>query len=422
MNPHFTPSGPRYFPSLVLGDSVVDSSDDDDVVLHDSHVSWFPCIADHVSTSSHTVTATTTHDTTHDDNSDDDDDECVSHESGSSQRMAAPAVYHSKTSSRCAPDTDSDDESSTTASIMSCVSSSSYSSGDDARKPGPSCLKGSAAYRGIDRAGIRPQLTDDVERRTYVPHEPCGRPYADKPPKDCEAMLRRRPRRKHEQEERELDKQYLLASALNLAKCLSHSHGYAVQFGWPVEWSDEYATIFEPPYTGVVDHNYVSGKSKTGGACRILHRAEAIQALCKMWDYFHHVGTAPSDEERIASQSLGIQAGDLGLTPYNTPLLVEQGASSGVVAMPCPVEFGKPVKVGSWLMDSGTSLDLMDKRSVRSANRGFVDECDPIPLSTANGNTSADKCINLYVSKLDECITPIILDKTPNAMSLGDVL
>ena len=69
-------------------------------------------------------------------------------------------------------------------------------------------------------------------------------------------------------------------------------------------------------------------------------------------------------------------------------------------------------------MDSGTPLDLIDKSEVSSCKE-FIKQCDPIILDTASGESIADRNINLYNGKLDERIAPLVLDSTPNVLSLG---
>ena len=328
-------------------------------------------------------------------------------------KIAAPAVDHGKLSSHIDMDSDSDDES-TTAASMSCVSHASHDS-HDVCTPGPSCMKGSAAYRGAERSGTHLRFDDDVDISCFEP-EGSMRRYKGR---DKEGILQRRPQRKLDQLEREENKHSLLASAFNMAKCLSHSHGYPVHYGWPVEWTGTQAKFYQPPHGGLICEAFVSYKNMASTG-EWLERGDAIWALRNQWDCFMHLGDVPDDDERNARLASGVSASpELDLEPYTKPLLVDEEDVQGVVAMPCSVELGKPVKVKSWLMDTGAALDLMDKRSVRTANRRFVKDCEAISLATANGEIDADKCVNLFVGKLAECITPILLKNTPNAMSLG---
>ena len=69
-------------------------------------------------------------------------------------------------------------------------------------------------------------------------------------------------------------------------------------------------------------------------------------------------------------------------------------------------------------MDSGTPLDIVDKTAVEE-HAHLVKPCEPVILDTANGESKADRGIDLHVGKLGESITPYVLDSTPNVLSLG---
>ena len=138
-----------------------------------------------------------------------------------------------------------------------------------------------------------------------------------------------------------------------------------------------------------------------------------------------HLGDVPSKEERDARIALPIDSKILNNDLVDVQLTHEKSIepkdilSSGKIAMSCPELVGKAVRVKSWLMDSGASEDLICRRSVRAANRGFVKSREPITLETANGELIADKCIDLYSGALNERIAPLVLDSTPDVMSLG---
>ena len=56
-------------------------------------------------------------------------------------------------------------------------------------------------------------------------------------------------------------------------------------------------------------------------------------------------------------------------------------------------------------MDSGSSLDLLDKKEVKLCE-DLVRPCDPIILETANGERKADVAIDLYMGRLDVEMAP----------------
>jgi len=100
------------------------------------------------------------------------------------------------------------------------------------------------------------------------------------------------------------------------------------------------------------------------------------------------------------------------------PIMAEHDAPPDAVrAMPCG-SATKPLRVTDWLIDSGTPLDLIDK-SAASRYARYVEACEPAILDTAGGEVIADKQIHLYNARLGECITPYVLESTPNVLSLG---
>ena len=48
-----------------------------------------------------------------------------------------------------------------------------------------------------------------------------------------------------------------------------------------------------------------------------------------------------------------------------------------------------------------------------------IRECDPLILDTANGPLHANKDIPLCVAALGENVAPLVLDATPDVLSLG---
>ena len=76
-----------------------------------------------------------------------------------------------------------------------------------------------------------------------------------------------------------------------------------------------------------------------------------------------------------------------------------------------------PVNIKTWLMDTGTPLDLVNQASV-APHTACITPCKPIILDTANGETKIDRSIDLRVGRLGERIAPYIMDG-PNVLSLG---
>ena len=100
-------------------------------------------------------------------------------------------------------------------------------------------------------------------------------------------------------------------------------------------------------------------------------------------------------------------------------MAVHEASSDAVGAMPCETA-AKPLRVQDWLMDSGTPLDLIDKSAAKRYAQ-YVKACHPTVLDTANGEVVADKHIRIYNARLRECITPYLLESTPDVLSPWDV-
>ena len=76
------------------------------------------------------------------------------------------------------------------------------------------------------------------------------------------------------------------------------------------------------------------------------------------------------------------------------------------------------VAVTSGLMDTGSPLDIVDQSAVPHLHH-HIESCQPCVLETANGETIANKLINLHQGKLGEHISPYVLDSSPNVLALG---
>ena len=95
---------------------------------------------------------------------------------------------------------------------------------------------------------------------------------------------------------------------------------------------------------------------------------------------------------------------------------VLEASLDAVRAMPCG-SAAKPLRMTYWLIDSGAPLDLINK-SAASRYAQFVEACEPAILDAAGGEVIADKQIHLYKARLRGCITPYVLESTPNVLSL----
>ena len=74
----------------------------------------------------------------------------------------------------------------------------------------------------------------------------------------------------------------------------------------------------------------------------------------------------------------------------------------------------------SWLIDSGSDLDLIssgDTLAVNASNRRKADES--VKLTTANGHTIGTDVVDVKVSGMTESCSPYVLPSTPVVLSLG---
>eukprot|EP00971_Amphidinium_carterae_P350587 6491635-Amphidinium_carterae.3 len=70
-----------------------------------------------------------------------------------------------------------------------------------------------------------------------------------------------------------------------------------------------------------------------------------------------------------------------------------------------------------WLMDTGSAFDLADKKFSTPDPKLTLQK--PLILNTANGITEASKRSREDVKRLGTSITPIVLDSTPDVLSVG---
>ena len=72
-----------------------------------------------------------------------------------------------------------------------------------------------------------------------------------------------------------------------------------------------------------------------------------------------------------------------------------------------------------WLVDSGTGNHLIWAKEIEGRRKDIIKTDEALNLWTANGITVADERIPVKMKRLKTEITPLILEYTPNALSLG---
>ena len=176
------------------------------------------------------------------------------------------------------------------------------------------------------------------------------------------------------------------------------------------------AYIFHPG-GGIVDGDAVGNDQRVHYFS--YEREDAISKLKSRWDEHLHFGDIP-DEHCINDAVTSDDTDVLCASTFDVPYRHEAGAepeSMTLVAMPCTTHV-EPIGVKSWLMDSGTPLDLVSKADVKQY-REFITKGPPVILDTANGEVKVRRRIELYNGVLDETIAPLVLGSTPSVLSIG---
>ena len=268
--------------------------------------------------------------------------------------------------------------------------------------------------RRIARSTKASILWHDVEHVVHeVPYDHVGvRPVCKRDQSKC-----RDPVRLQIRETRTREKRIKEASCYTRAKCLAAVCGYFVDYEWPVVWENGDAFIFHPPVSGVVDDDYVA--HSTNFDYIKVDRDDGIHLLRNRWGSHMHVGDVPDEKcNHVTHDGTGVQH----LPTFDVVYYHDESQNDAATVMATPaaacITQSDPIRVKSWLMDSGTPLDLVDKRSVKN-HKEFITNGDPVLLDTANGEVKADRHIDLYNGRLNERIAPLVLDSTPNVLSIG---
>ena len=74
---------------------------------------------------------------------------------------------------------------------------------------------------------------------------------------------------------------------------------------------------------------------------------------------------------------------------------------------------GTRIGIDTWLMDSGTSLDAVNRADIQAYLQHIING-DKLILDTANGVTDAENILPMFLGPLGEHISPYVLDSTPN--------
>jgi len=183
-------------------------------------------------------------------------------------------------------------------------------------------------------------------------------------------------------------------------------------------------------------------------------RDSAITMLQDLWGQMRHLGNIPKDPTsesrkpsdlpiRLTEENYRFHKTDGGdgtqqceenvLHGGNNVPAVEDAKKGNLIPRP-PMRPNSPrvatarsisryndtpkLRVRNWLVDSGSGLDLISRKDA-SECLGFIIRGINVELATANGQTSSDEVLPLVIKRLNEAISPHVLEDTPNVLSLG---
>ena len=84
-----------------------------------------------------------------------------------------------------------------------------------------------------------------------------------------------------------------------------------------------------------------------------------------------------------------------------------------------PLPLPKPHERKSWLIDSGSEIDVVSKSDLPSVNATNRSSPKPVNLTTANGKTKAANVADVKIGVLEDTFSPYILEESPLVLSLG---
>ena len=191
---------------------------------------------------------------------------------------------------------------------------------------------------------------------------------------------------------------------------------------WPIVWEENSCYVFHPPPDGLVDTDYVSDVDfNTGWVHYTAYtRGEGLHVWASSKCRFTHLGAVPTASE--LDEAFADDSHECELPCYVVSYhhgKDEEKVKGTAVAPATPNELqDTQFGVTSWLMDTGTPLDIVDEADI-AEHAHLIREVEPILLDTANGEAKANQAIDLVVGLLGENILPYVLGSTPNALSIG---
>ena len=212
--------------------------------------------------------------------------------------------------------------------------------------------------------------------------------------------------------------EYAFLSVLNLAKAQRDASDLADECGrrgsrlWSVVWdSRDGASFFVPHMHGKRYSDLVAEwRSEDKGLPVRIPRVQALLLLEDDWSYFQHYGNVPGLSERLDHLSF------LGLASLFSPCPAAACARRGVSERESELGVSHSPR---WLVDSGSGWDLVNESSVNHLKHAIRSPHYCPRLWTANGVTTVDSEIPLYLPELDEKFVPFVMKDTPDVLTMG---
>ena len=207
-----------------------------------------------------------------------------------------------------------------------------------------------------------------------------------------------------------------LASAKQLAdamRVLPRPRSSSENRWWPLVWSEDTCFMYVPlPDPSGRQPLWVERAENP----HVAPRSVAIAALLRDWDSYVHLGVVPQSPERDGCSVQGDNDDVRLLRSVLAPTPDTPPTQSCLVARACEAPRSP---VDSWIFDSGSGHDLVDRRVVEHMRSEWQPLVDAQTLCTAGGPAQCTHSLPLFIPALEEEISPWMLKNTPAVLSMG---
>ena len=173
---------------------------------------------------------------------------------------------------------------------------------------------------------------------------------------------------------------------------------------WPVLWIDENkAWIFKPKWN---DDDVLLDAPTSANSPEMLAELKG-----ERFHQYTHYGNVPVTERSTLTDA----PSDVRQTGETAASRARADKQRGEPQTAMPVTRGRT----RWLVDSGTGNHLIWAKEIECRRKDIVKSDEALNLRTASCITVADERIPVKMKRLNTEITPLVLEYTPNALSLG---